>query len=147
MVLALDSLDGLVQVRVEGLAGGIERLQTHTFQGIREPLINELDALGEVLVRGFHFEGAFEIVQHREQVFYEVRSRELKEIGALLLETLAGVVEIGEATPQAILQLGLLGKELIALRRYRRKLPLQRDGWEFLFLIGDLIGLFGIHYL
>jgi len=64
-------------------------------------------------------------------------------LGALLLETLAGVVEIRETPLQTLLKLPLLGGKLVTFGRERRNLAFQCDCRQV--LAGDFIWLLGIH--
>ena len=106
-----------MQVRIESLPGGIDRLQADLLKRIDQPLVDQLNALGVIAIGGFHFQGALEIVHHRQQFLNQIHRRELHEVGALALATPARVVEFGAGTQQAVFQVGLGRGESIAFRR------------------------------
>jgi hypothetical protein len=142
--LTMNAFHCLMEIRIEDLSRRFERLQAHPGQSVGEPLIDEFHAFGVVLVGRFDLDGPFEVVEHGQKAPDQIHCGELHEIGALLLEAFASVIEIGVTAPEAVLQIGLLDQQLIALGGYSRKLTFER-GRRQLFLVGNLIGFFGVH--
>src|SRR3954464_94719 len=98
-----------MEVRIEAFALGFDRLEAHALESVVEPLIDQLDALGKLLVGGFGFAGALEIVNDGEQVADDVGGSKLEELRAFALGAAAGIFELGPGAAQAVVELGLFG--------------------------------------
>ena len=116
--------DGLMQIRVKQFSGRLDRLQPGFLEGFEEPLIDQFDAFGVFFIGGLHFHGAPEIVKDGNEVADHFRGRILHVLGAVALGPPAEVLEIRERTQQAVLQIGLFRRKLVALAGQRRNLGL-----------------------
>ena len=66
-LIGFDHFDGVMNVRIERLSRGYDRLQAQLLQGVVQPLVDQLHAFAVFLVGRLDFEGALEIVQDRQQ--------------------------------------------------------------------------------
>src|SRR6185369_10349653 len=91
---------------------GLDSLDANLGQGVEKLAFDQTDAVGERFdvggglgVRG----GAFEIVEHGQQLFQKVLTRALFHIGEFSPGALAKVVEISGGAQQLVAELGVFG--------------------------------------
>ena len=113
--LGFHHVDGVMDLRVERLSLGFDRLQAELLEGLVEAVINQLDPGRVFLVRAFDFHGALEIVKDRQQDAHGFHAGVFEQLHAFPLGALAEVLKFGLAAQQTVLQFGLFRGQLIAL--------------------------------
>jgi hypothetical protein len=107
--------DGLVEMRVEIGACGLDGRDAALAHEIREGAMDELDA-SPVGLRGWWRIGCqrpFEVVHHRQQIAKHIGRGPLGEFLALALDALAEVVELRALPEQPVVELVALFLELL----------------------------------
>ena len=107
------------------MSGGFDGLEPDLLEGVGHALVDQLDAFGVIAVGGVHLQGALEIVEDGQHVAHRFHGGELQVIRALSFRAAACVFELGAGAQQAVLQIRLFGRELLALGGDCRKLAFE----------------------
>src|SRR3954468_20706622 len=103
-ILARNRLDRLVQIGIERLTLGLNRLHTQLRQRIVELTIDQVHAFAKLLAFRLGLQRTIQAIQDRQQSLDGVRKRVVAKILLLLGLSLAEVIELRLQTRQAIEQ-------------------------------------------
>ncbi len=82
----------------------------------QQPLVNQLHAFGVMLVGGFDFQGALEIVQDGQQGANGLGGGVFVPLGLFLFDAAAQILEFGLAAQKPVVSFGLFGGQLVPFR-------------------------------
>src|SRR6201987_4042318 len=104
MILRINHLDRVMDMRIEQRNFLRDRFQTQFLQRLKEALVDQLHSARIFLIGSFHFKRALEVVEYRQHGFDCVHSSELKEATTLTLYAAAIILKFRLPAPQPVLK-------------------------------------------
>src|SRR6266852_2703717 len=127
------AVHGLVEMRVELLADGVEALDAEAREIFEQLLVDQLEALAVIFVFGFAVgsEGVFEAVDDRNERFDDAADGALGGFRAFFFDSLAVIDEVGLVAKKRLLHLLELGAEFFGIGVFAGEIGVGGLGFAF----------------